>query len=343
MSGATRMMEKRYAQELWDQIETFGGYAFNKSHATAYGMLSYIAAYLKAYYPVEFAVANLRHQGNDDKARTLLRELIDEGYDFVPFDAQYSGKSWSFQNGKIYGGFTSVKGIGDITAEKMLIAREVNPDGWLDKLTPVQRKRLLSPNNTPWHDIDRMARLYEGLYKDPESYKTKNLPHGISQQVLKIADIPEEKTNGLLFIGRLKRKQLRDKNDPNDVNKRDGAKISGPSVFLNLYFEDDTGECGSTISRFKYDDVGAAIWADEHSEGKDYLVKGSIINDGRVWVFIDKMVEISNDEKIVRVVDPVSGPDLDQPTDQEEPLGDRGATEATVPENNPETVNQGAE
>ena len=297
MTGATRIMERRFAQVLWDQLESFGGYGFNKSHAVAYSMLTYIVAYLKAYYPVEFAVASLRRQADDDKAKVLLRELMDEGYDFVPFDPDKSEASWSFADGKIYGGFTSVKGVGNITAEKLISQRKGGGEGWLELLTPVQRKRLLSPNNTPWHDIDRMGRLYSGLYKDPDNYKTQNIPGGISGKVYKIASIPEGKSNDIKFIGRLKRKQYRDKNDPADVNKRDGQKISGPSVFLNLYFEDDTGDVGCTVSRFKYPGIGEAIWNDEDAEGKDYLVKGAIINDDRVWIFVDKVVEISNDKR----------------------------------------------
>lgn len=328
--GATRIMERKYAQVLWDQIEAFGGYGFNKSHAVAYSMLTYICAWLKAYYPVEYAVAQLRHSNDDEKAKILLRELMEEGYDFVPFDADKSDVSWSYSDGKIYGGFTSVKGVGAITAEKFVAQRSADPQRWLETITPVQRKRLLSPNNTPWHDIDRMGRIYADLYSSPDEYKTTNIPYGIGGKVYKIANIPEGKSNNIRFIGRLKRKQYRDKNDPADVNKRDGQKIPGDSVFLNLYFEDDTGDVGCTISRFKYPAIGEPIWQDEDAEGRDYLVKGAIINDDRVWIFIDSIVEISNDERIIPVVE-VRGSD-DMPECSDASSGEAGADITTTSE-----------
>lgn len=298
VAGAGNRMHKNLASVLWDQIETFGGYAFNYSHAVAYSMISYIMAYLKAYHPLEFAVAQLRHQDKPDKCKALLRELIDEGYDFIPFDHQHSGVTWSFSENTIYGGFTSVKGVGQITAEKFVAAREQDPEGWVSQLTPVQRKRLLSPNNTPWHDIDRIQRRYADLYRDPANYRTERLPRGCSaKKIWRIGEIPEEKGT-YFFIGTLTRKALRDKNSPDDVNKRDGQKIPGPSVFLNMYFEDDTGDCGSTVSRFKYEEIGQDIWEDPDAEGRDYLVKGNIIEDGRKWLFIEKLVEISNDKRL---------------------------------------------
>lgn len=299
IAGATLRMEPMLANALWDQLENFGGYAFNYSHAVAYGMIAYYCAYLKAYYPLEFAVAQLRHQTDNEKCKALLRELLDEGYDFVPFDAQVSEATWSFSGSTIYGGFTSVKGVGEITAQKYIGQRNSDPKGWIKQLTPVQRKRLLSPNNTPWHDIDRMQRKYAAMYNDPRGYRSKQLAGGIdTDRIYRINDIPAEKGQ-YYFIGHLRRKQVRDKNSPEDVNKRDGQKISGPSVFLNLYFEDDSGDLGSTISRFKYEQHGRPIWEDPDAEGKDYLVKASIIEDGRVWMFIDAILEISNDEPII--------------------------------------------
>ena len=65
------------------------------------------------------------------------------------------------------------------------------------------------------------------------------------------------------------------------------------STFLNLYFEDDTGDCGSTISRFKYAQWGAPLMEIPDAEGRDYLVRGTIINDGRKWFFIDKIKELT--------------------------------------------------
>ena len=60
IEGAARKgLEKKKAEELFSQIEKFAGYGFNKSHSTAYALIAYQTAYLKAHYPVEFMAALL--------------------------------------------------------------------------------------------------------------------------------------------------------------------------------------------------------------------------------------------------------------------------------------------
>jgi hypothetical protein len=109
---------------------------------------------------------------------------------------------------------------------------------------------------------------------------------GVRGPVLRLDQIPEEKGQ-YCFIGTLTRRQLRTKTDDK------GKAMSDKATFLNLYFEDDTGDCGSTISRFKYDALGAPLMEIPEAEGRDFLVRGTIINDGRKWFFIDKIKELS--------------------------------------------------
>lgn len=269
------------ANELWDEMCEFGSYAFNKSHAVAYSMISYQCAYLKVIAPMEFAVAQLRNAASEDQGKALLRELTAEGHEVVPFDHKRSEADWSIQGGKLYGGFTAVKGIGKKTAEFFENARRLNPDGWLEKLTPAQYDKLTKPFNTPWDDLNRRGKMYAKYYDDPDSM-------GVRGPVLRLDQIPEEKGQ-YCFIGTLTRRQLRTKTDDK------GKVLASKPTFLNLYFEDDTGDCGSTISRFKYEAIGAPLMDIPEAEGRDFLVRGTIINDGRKWFFIDKLKEISNE------------------------------------------------
>src|SRR6202042_3053685 len=60
MEGAIKLgIKDKLAHHVFEQIVTFGGYGFNKSHSTAYGLVSYQTAFLKANYPVEFMAASL--------------------------------------------------------------------------------------------------------------------------------------------------------------------------------------------------------------------------------------------------------------------------------------------
>lgn len=269
------------ADDLWDEMCEFGSYAFNKSHAVAYSMLSYWCAWFKRHHPLEFCLAQLRNGADDDLIKGLLREIADTGYKYIPFDPQLSDVEWSIQKGKLVGGFTSVKGIGRKTAEKMVELRTAVGPTWLVELTEAQRAKLVAPNNTPWHDLDRFSRTYKALYDEPLSYRSESLPRGAAGPVYRIRDIPDEKGT-YTFLGVLKRRQLREKKGG------DGQTVG---EFCNVFFEDDSGEIAGTISTKKWSNFKWLIEAGY--DGKDFIVKATDINgDGRKWLFIDNLIPL---------------------------------------------------
>ena len=284
-------IDRAKAEVLWQNMCTFGSWAFNLSHAVSYAMISYWCAYLKQKYPLEFAVAHLRRTDSEDHVLRLLRELIKEGFSFVPFDPDKSEMSWSIKEGKIYGGFTSVKGVGPVTATKIEDARRKSPDDWKSQITPTIRGKLFAPNNTPWHGINRIEKLYGKLYSDPDSYITSNTPRGIRGPVIKVEDIKEVKGN-YCFLGKLVSRNLRDLNETQSLVKRGGVVIEHHNLFLNLIFEDDTGSILATINRFKYPTLGIPLM-EEQSDGKDFLVRGNIIEDGQRKIYIERIVRLN--------------------------------------------------
>jgi len=102
INGATRKsgLSKDEADKIWDTMKTMGKYSFNKSHAVAYSLVSYFCMILKCKFPLEYAWACLRNEKNDDKIKTLLREISKEGYKFVKCDKKNSEKNWSIHNGR---------------------------------------------------------------------------------------------------------------------------------------------------------------------------------------------------------------------------------------------------
>lgn len=286
VANATKVMGEDKANDIWDEMCEFGSYAFNKSHAVAYSMVSYFCAWFKAYHPVEFAVAQLRNAADDDQAKALLRELEKEGYKFVPFDPMLSEVEWSIKDGVLIGGFTSVKGVGKKTAAKMLELRDEHGEGWLDELTEAQRNKLTGDFNTPWHELNRFGKLYSELYDDPISYRSEAIPRGARGPIYRIADIPDEKGT-FTFLGRLTRRQPRTKTDAN------GKEVG---EFCNVYFEDDTGSVGCTIARKKWPSFKWLM--DDNYDGFDFIVKGADINgDGRKWLFIENMIQLGDDDR----------------------------------------------
>jgi DNA polymerase III alpha subunit len=266
--GSVDRLGDKIAGSLWEQMCEFGSYAFNKSHSVAYAIVAYWCAWLKAYFGKEFAVAQLRHAKDDDQARALLRELQNEGHEFVPFDPDISEASWSIQDGRIYGGYTSVIGIGQKTAEAMIEKRKEHGKKFLFHLTQAQRAKILAPNNTPWYNLNRCSKLYGDIYEHPERYNVRG-------RILRISSIPENTVGNYCFIAKLVRKQLKEK---------------AGKPYLNLFWEDDTGEVGSTINRFKYDALSPLV-----AEEKDFLVRGNIIEGGRgKWIFIENLKELDD-------------------------------------------------
>jgi DNA polymerase III alpha subunit len=299
------------ARALWKTMCTFGSWGFNKSHAVSYAIISYWDAYLKAHHPLEFAVAHLRRTPSVDHVLRLLRELKDEGIRIVPFDVQISKQSWTIHDGAIYGGFESVKGIGPVSGRECLEAQKSKD--WPFNLKQGLRQKILAPNNTPWHNLDRLHKKYSGLYDDPENFKSAALKHGVSGPVVNLIDITEKKGE-YCFIGTLKQRNLRDLNETQSVVRRGGKKESHHELFLNLTFEDDTSSILASINRWRYPELGVPLMemdADDH----DFLVRGEIRQDGWRKIDITKIVRIDDNED--------DRPNSVQPADEAERQEDR--------------------
>jgi len=108
------------AEVLWDSMQHFGSWAFNKSHSIAYGHISYWCMYLKAHYPDAFYTATLQKQDDEALQKKILREYVESGGELVPFDFHKSQENFSTQEGILYGGWSNLKGIGEKAAKKII-------------------------------------------------------------------------------------------------------------------------------------------------------------------------------------------------------------------------------
>jgi DNA polymerase-3 subunit alpha len=124
-------------QEIWDNINTMGAYAFNKSHAVAYAMVSYYCCVLKSKFPLEFSAATLRNARDDEQTERVLQELKTDGYSYKQFDRYQSEVNWSVQDGQLIGGLTMIRGVGPKMAEDIVQRRKTN-----QILTPRQEELL---------------------------------------------------------------------------------------------------------------------------------------------------------------------------------------------------------
>jgi len=118
MSGAGKELGEEEARKWWDQMVTFGRYAFNKSHAVAYSIMTYRCLYLKAHYPAEWWAAVLS-ACPAYKMSSYMGSARSDGVEFAPMDVNSLEKDFTVSGDQVLPGLASVKGIGDKAAEKL--------------------------------------------------------------------------------------------------------------------------------------------------------------------------------------------------------------------------------
>lgn len=115
------------AKELWNLIVAFAGYGFNKSHSTAYGLIAYETAYLKAHYPVQFMAA-LLSCGMESSER--IAEHVDDSrrqdIEVLPPDVNTSEVEFVVVGDAISFGMAAIKGVGEAALEAMVAERNEN-------------------------------------------------------------------------------------------------------------------------------------------------------------------------------------------------------------------------
>jgi DNA polymerase III subunit alpha len=113
------------ASRIWEQMETFGKYGFNKSHSTAYAIISYQTAYLKAHYPAEFMAALLTSEkDNRDKIISHIGSCREMGINVLPPDINESMSDFSVVGDHIRFGLAAVKNVGVGAIESVIAVRE---------------------------------------------------------------------------------------------------------------------------------------------------------------------------------------------------------------------------
>ncbi len=115
LAGAVQNnISSQTATYIFDLMEKFAGYGFNKSHSAAYALLSYQTAWLKAHYPAEFMASVLSaDMDNTDKVVRLIDECNDRGLKVIPPDINLSGYAFTVDDeGRIVYGLGAIKGLG---------------------------------------------------------------------------------------------------------------------------------------------------------------------------------------------------------------------------------------
>jgi DNA polymerase III alpha subunit len=256
-------MDEDSSLQIWNNVNSMGSWAFNKSHAVSYGLISYYCMVLKAYWPLEFALATLKNAKDDEQAVNILKELSNEGYKFKTFDKELSEIDWSIKDNMIIGGFINIKGIGPKKAEGLIKKRREGIE-----FTAAERKMMYNAI-TPYDNI------FEFREKMQQFYDNWQLFFKIKPQLIIDIEMGEE----VRFLAKTVSTSLRDMNEEILIKKRNGKVITeGCTSFLDLKFIDDTDTVQGRINAELFEKFGRQIM-ERDKVGSYYLVNGFCCKD----------------------------------------------------------------
>ncbi|MFL6852446.1 MAG: DNA polymerase III subunit alpha [Sphingomicrobium sp.] len=123
--GKTNNIPAGKANELFDLIDKFAGYGFNKSHAAAYALVAYHTAWLKAHHPAEFFAASMSFDmAQTDKLSLFVEDIRRSGVECLPPDVNASRADFSVDEGRVRYALGALKGVGEKAMEALVAERE---------------------------------------------------------------------------------------------------------------------------------------------------------------------------------------------------------------------------
>ncbi len=146
IDGAVRRgIDEKSANQIFDEMAEFAKYAFNKSHAAAYAVVSYQTAYLKTHYPAEFMAATMNSfLGNLDKIPEYIAECKLSGIEVLRPDINESYARFAVINGKIRFALASIKNVGEGAIESIVVERKQNGKflGFIDFVKRIESEKV---------------------------------------------------------------------------------------------------------------------------------------------------------------------------------------------------------
>jgi DNA polymerase III alpha subunit len=265
--------------DMWKDLTAYGSWSFNRSHAVAYGLVSYYCCYLKAHYPLEFAAATLDAEALVPRQINTLRELENEGIGYLPVDAEASELRWAIKRGKtradsmLVGPLTSIHGIGPKIADQILESRKSGK-----QLSLSVMQRLKNPKTF----IDSLYPVTDALRRiDLKKLKVNSTPTAIIN--VQCSNV----NNEFIVIGVASRIAPKDGNETVEIAKRGGKVMRGPTKALHLFIRDDTDTIFCKVNRYDFEKLGRPIVETGRAGHSIYAIKGSCPKDFR-------MLRISN-------------------------------------------------
>lgn len=205
-------VSERIAAKIYEQVEPFAGYAFNKAHAVCYAFVAYRTAYMKANYPVEYYAALLSANMDDkEKLATYIEDCHRLGIKLLPPEINKSGVEFEVEDGGIRFGLSAIKGCGRGIIEGVVAARQAG-GAFKDLFDFCERVQEHAQINKSALEYLIKVGAFESVWQN-RAQLMEMLPDAISAAANKMRD--QKSGQGGLF--------------------EDDTLTDGPSVDLNKY------------------------------------------------------------------------------------------------------------
>ena len=285
--------------KMWNDLCEYGSWGFNKSHAVSYGLITYWCLYMKANYPLAFSAATLNHAKDIEKQQEMLRELVKEGYSYLPVDSENSTENWTISKDQLIGPLQNIKGIGPKSVKAILESRRQVIGSQKITLPGGILKKLANPV-TPLDELYPIGAAIKKMY--PNGLQDRNILTEPTP-VENIAD-PEWRPpqESVLVIGAVIKITRRDANEAVLIAKR-GYIMKGQTQYLNMWIQDDTGKCFIKVTQRNFLRLGKPI-VDRGRAGKAiYAFKGHFWNPGSFRMLMASQVRYLGDVELGREED----------------------------------------
>lgn len=291
-------MPEKDASDIWENIVTFGAWAFNISHAVSYSILSYWEMWFKIHHPTEFYAASCRHEEDDARLRLYLLEFIRKGGKVLPPHFNKSMVSWSVDSPMVLrAGFSSLKGIGDKVGEQIvahqpyidaddLAGRKVphtTAAGKLQTRVIVNKAHMAALERVSAFgdeqaegDFLLLGALVDALVECNPTHKIGSIQHADKFDEVVLSGVVKLRNLRSLKEVYQARNRLIDPNTGEVIMKRADAEVTKrPDLdeFINIHIEDDTGIIPCAINRYIYPKFKKQIWEDTE-DGDIVVIRG---------------------------------------------------------------------
>ena len=304
-------VDRDLANDIFTMIVHFGSYGFNRSHAVVYTQIAYWTQWLKVYYPLEFFVASINNEDDDDKVKRLLGALEEQGTELLMPHINKSKAEFSVEkkNGEkaVRCGLKYIKGIGETTSAEIVKHQPYEDEDDIKNREGINRRvfhkgiRKLLKDVGAWKDNytkeekeDLRERLAaEELFPFPvmskNIEKTRELASHYDADFTDISDIDFSRNNFVYLRGIFSGANYARIGDFGKPSKYSNWEVGQRYVMMDLVD-------GTAHIRVKFNPKKYQEYKEKLRVGQKVLIHGRIIEDIKM-VFIDFMV-VLDEEKV---------------------------------------------